>query len=110
VQWAGYEYIFKEPFEPSIELTRDGIIESGVYVRRRVAVDIAQDRVNTPKTGQQAGFGASTSANGDRGAPPNKPSTSRGPGRRPATEQSKREKASARQSRWRAKKAELLVA
>jgi len=31
---AGQEYVFKEPFDPSIELTKDGIIESGVYVRR----------------------------------------------------------------------------
>ncbi len=33
----GYEYIFKEPFEPALELTKAGIIESGVYVRREVA-------------------------------------------------------------------------
>ncbi len=109
-QWAGYEYIFKEPFEPTIELTKDGIIESGVYVRRKVVLDIAQDRVNALKTGQQAGFEPSTSANGSDGAPPNKTSTSRGPGRPPLSEQSKRLKASARQARWRAKKAEVLVA
>jgi hypothetical protein len=29
------EYILKEPFEPSVELTKDGIIESGVYVKRK---------------------------------------------------------------------------
>ncbi len=110
MKWAGREYIFKEPFEPTIELTKDGIIESGVYVRRKVVADIAHGRVNTPKTDHQAGFEASTSENASPEAPPNKPSTSRGPGRRPVNEQSKREKASARQARWRAKKAELLVA
>jgi hypothetical protein len=109
-QWAGYEYVFKEPFDPTIELTRDGIVESAVYVGRKVVGDIAHDLVNAPKTGQQAGFEASTSENASAEAPPNKTSTSRGPGRRPATEQSKRQKASARQARWRAKKAELLVA
>jgi hypothetical protein len=29
------EYILKEPFQPSVELTKDGIIESGVYVKRK---------------------------------------------------------------------------
>jgi len=107
MQWAGYEYIFKEPFEPTIELTRDGIIESGVYVRRKIVVDIDQDRVNAVKTGQQAGFEASTSANRCVEAPPNKTSTSRRPGRSPESEQSKRQKASVRQARWRAKRALL---
>lgn len=32
----GFEYVLKSPFEPSIELTKDGIVESGVYVRREV--------------------------------------------------------------------------
>jgi hypothetical protein len=109
-QWAGYEYIFKEPFEPTIELTKDGIIDSGVYVRRKIVVDIAQDRVNAPETGQQTEFEASTSENRSAEALPNKASTSKGPGRHPATEQSKRQKASVRQARWRAKKAELLAA
>lgn len=107
---AGYEYIFKEPFEPAIELTKDGIIESGVYVRRKVVVDIAQDCVNAPKALQQAAFEASTSANGYTEAPPNKASTNRGPGRPPVSEQSKRKKASARQARWRAKKAQHALA
>jgi hypothetical protein len=108
--WGGYKYIFKEPFEPTIELTKDGIIESGVYVQRKVVADIAHDRIDALKVGQQAGFEASTSANGSSGAPPNKASTSRGPGRPSVSEQSKREKTSARQARWRAKKAEPLVA
>ncbi len=110
MQWAGYQYILKEPFEPTIELTKDGIIESGVYVRRKIVVDIARDRVNAPKTGQQAEFGASASENWSSEIQPNKTSTSRGPGRPPVSEQSKRQKASVRQARWRAKKTELLVA
>jgi hypothetical protein len=108
-EMAGHEYIFKEPFEPTIELTRDGIIESGVYVRRKVVLDTAQDRVNTTKTGPQTEFKASTSEKATSEASPNKPSTSRHPGRRAETEQGKRRKASARQARWRAKKAELLA-
>lgn len=46
----GYEYIFKEPFEPALELTKGGVVESGVYVQRKVASSLAPLDPGTPET------------------------------------------------------------
>jgi hypothetical protein len=53
---ADDEYVLKEPFEPSIQLTKDGLVPSGVYIKRKIAVSTPTSGTSVTHQGNEQGI------------------------------------------------------